>query len=209
MTTTTPRIYVACLASYNSGILHGRWIDCDQDADDIRAEIAEMLRQSTCPNVEVECPECEGEGCDECNHTGKVPSAEEYAIHDYENFGEWKLSEYQDIDSIAAYAAILDELSEDEAVAFQAWVDNQGANDPVDESSLDIFRDDYLGCFSSLANYVEDYFESSGGYERDDKNWWSPINYVDWERMAHDLQLGGDVWVHEQSHDKVHVFNNH
>ena len=33
-TTTTPKIYVACLASYNAGILHGRWIDADQDADD-------------------------------------------------------------------------------------------------------------------------------------------------------------------------------
>lgn len=26
-----PRIYVACLAAYNNGSLHGRWIDADQD----------------------------------------------------------------------------------------------------------------------------------------------------------------------------------
>ena len=25
--TTNPEIYVACLASYNSGILHGEWIE--------------------------------------------------------------------------------------------------------------------------------------------------------------------------------------
>ena len=35
------QIYVACLAAYNNGILHGRWIDAQQDAwavyDDIRA----------------------------------------------------------------------------------------------------------------------------------------------------------------------------
>ena len=46
MTTTTdtdtPRIYVACLASYNAGILHGEWIDAT-DADVIREAIANML----------------------------------------------------------------------------------------------------------------------------------------------------------------------
>ena len=31
----TPRIYVACLAAYNGGTLHGEWIDADQSADDI------------------------------------------------------------------------------------------------------------------------------------------------------------------------------
>jgi hypothetical protein len=43
---TKTRIYVACLASYNNGVLHGRWVDADQDADDIRSEIAEILRES-------------------------------------------------------------------------------------------------------------------------------------------------------------------
>ncbi len=27
-----PRIYVACLAAYNNGHLHGAWIDAAQDA---------------------------------------------------------------------------------------------------------------------------------------------------------------------------------
>ena len=29
-TNTEPRIYVACLAAYNNGILHGAWIDAAQ-----------------------------------------------------------------------------------------------------------------------------------------------------------------------------------
>ncbi|MCT8003625.1 antirestriction protein ArdA [Sphingomonas sanguinis] len=57
---STPRIYVACLAAYNNGYLHGTWIDADQDADQIRDEIAAMLARSP------------------------VEDAEEYAIHDYE-----------------------------------------------------------------------------------------------------------------------------
>lgn len=36
MTTSSDiRIYVACLAAYNNGILHGAWIDADQDVDDM------------------------------------------------------------------------------------------------------------------------------------------------------------------------------
>jgi len=50
--TETPRIYVACLAAYNSGRLHGRWIDAAQDAEDIKAQIAEMLKESPEPGAE-------------------------------------------------------------------------------------------------------------------------------------------------------------
>ena len=35
----TPRIYVACLAAYNGGRLHGAWIDADQRADEIHDAI--------------------------------------------------------------------------------------------------------------------------------------------------------------------------
>jgi hypothetical protein len=40
--TTSPRIYVACLASYSSGILHGVWIAADQDP----ADIYQILRKA-------------------------------------------------------------------------------------------------------------------------------------------------------------------
>ena len=41
-----PQIYVACLASYNSGILHGEWIDVSQSENDIMADIQTMLENS-------------------------------------------------------------------------------------------------------------------------------------------------------------------
>ena len=65
----TPRIYVACLAAYNGGRLHGEWIDADQSADDIGEAIKQMLSRS---------PE---------------PCAEEWAIHDHENFQGIELGE--------------------------------------------------------------------------------------------------------------------
>ena len=41
-----PRIYVACLAAYNNGILFGEWIPADQTATDIRKNIQTMLSAS-------------------------------------------------------------------------------------------------------------------------------------------------------------------
>jgi antirestriction protein len=63
------RIYLACLAAYNNGKLHGVWIDATNDIDDIQDQINEMLESS---------PE---------------EDAEEWAIHDYESYGFYKVSE--------------------------------------------------------------------------------------------------------------------
>jgi antirestriction protein len=53
------RIYVACLAAYNSGYLHGVWIDATADIDDIQDQINSMLESSP------------------------IEDAEEYAIHEF------------------------------------------------------------------------------------------------------------------------------
>ena len=82
------RIYVACLAAYNNGVLHGRWINADQDSDAIRDEIAGMLLASP------------------------IEGAEEYAIHDYEGFEGAGLEEYTGIDQVAELAAFIAEHGE-------------------------------------------------------------------------------------------------
>jgi len=61
------KIYVACLAAYNNGYLHGEWIDATQELSDIYDQVNAMLKASP---VEEE--------------------AEEYAIHDYEGFGGYQ-----------------------------------------------------------------------------------------------------------------------
>lgn len=84
-TDSNPRIYVACLAAYNNGYLHGAWIDVDQDADDIRGEISAMLARSP------------------------IKGAEEYAIHDYEGFEGVTIREYTSIESVARMGAFIAE----------------------------------------------------------------------------------------------------
>ena len=34
-----PQIYIACVASYNNGILYGKWIDVNQDVSTLEEEI--------------------------------------------------------------------------------------------------------------------------------------------------------------------------
>lgn len=171
------RIYVACLAAYNAGTLHGEWIDADQDAEDIHAAVQEMLKRS---------PE---------------PGAEEWAIHDYEGFGPIKLSESESFVTVAALAKAIEEHGE----IFAHFYQDQ--NSDV-EQALSDFSDNYNGEWDSLADYVENYWEDCGEFKGDEKTWWHPTNYIDWERMAKDLELSGDVFTIE--HDgKVHVFNNH
>lgn len=86
-TDSTPRIYVACLAAYNNGYLHGAWIEADQDADQIRDEISAMLARSP------------------------IRDAEEYAIHDYEGFEGVTIQEYTSIEKVARMGAFIAEHS--------------------------------------------------------------------------------------------------
>ncbi|HEF4732917.1 antirestriction protein ArdA [Burkholderia multivorans] len=83
--TAQRRIYVACLAAYNAGILYGKWIDCeDKDAFEIQEEVDEMLKGSPCPG------------------------AEEWAIHDHEGFGGL-LGEHDSFERVAELNEALNE----------------------------------------------------------------------------------------------------
>ncbi len=80
------RIYVACLAAYNSGYLHGCWIDATLELDVIWDQVKVMLAESP------------------------VEDAEEYAIHDYEGFGGYGLGEYEGIERTHELACFIEEF---------------------------------------------------------------------------------------------------
>ena len=82
-----PKIYVACLAAYNSGRLRGSWIDLEDSAN-IRDDIQTMLAASP------------------------IRNAEEYAIHAYEGFGDKALCEYEDIDTLVEIAQFITQHGE-------------------------------------------------------------------------------------------------
>lgn len=82
---TTIRLYVACLAAYNNGFLHGRWIDATRGEEHLRTEINAMLKASP------------------------ISGAEEYAIHDFEGFEGARIEEYSGIPEVCALAAFIAE----------------------------------------------------------------------------------------------------
>jgi antirestriction protein len=202
---TGPRIYVADLAAYNAGRLHGVWIDAAQDLDDVWAEVNAMLRASPYPNVEVTCPNCEGDSaseCETCKGRGKVPSAEEWAIHDYEGFEGIELGEYEAMDRVVQLANVLDNLGT-EAEAFATWWNNGTAGKDPDAWE-DEFREAYRGTYRTVADYAEEVIT-----ETHDLDNLPPIlaGHIDWDGVARDLEMGGDIWTAEGG-DGVLIFDN-
>jgi antirestriction protein len=168
----TPRIYVACLAAYNCGRLHGEWIDADQSADDIHAGIKQMLSRS---------PE---------------PGAEEWAIHDHDNFQGIALNESESIETVAEIAELLREHDGAGAIAYNHFGDLDDARKALAEQ--------YYGEWSSLADWAEDYLRDTGGLENVPE---SLRSYIDFERWANDLEMSGDIFSVEVDR-KVHIFSN-
>ena len=166
------RIYVAVLADYNSGHLTGRWIDCD-DLDEMQEQVAALLRSSKFPNVTVVCPDCEGfgvsqvqagpevqhEDCTTCQGRGKVPSAEEYAIHDHEGFGRL-IGEYTPLATVAEWAEVLDDANDEDALIAFASYESRDGWQPAAVAAH--FKEAYLGTFDTLTEWADDYAEETG-----------------------------------------------
>ncbi len=110
------RIYVACLAAYNNGILHGAWINADQDENTIRWAIHDMLKVSP-----IEC-------------------AEEYAVHDFEGFeGVW-IEEYADIANVSKLAAFIAENGELGGKLVAHYGDLETANEAISDHYHGCYR---------------------------------------------------------------------
>ena len=165
----TPRIYVACLAAYNAGLLHGEWIDADQDKEDIMEEIQTMLKAS---------PE---------------PFAEEWAIHDYENFGPISLNEYESIEKVAELGQAIAE----HGLAIATYYNYQG--------TLDDFEDNFCGVYESEEDFVEDWLEETGQLEAIEKAGLKSY-YIDFEAMARDWFIDSFFSI-KLSYQQVYVFH--
>ena len=222
------RIYVACLASYNAGILHGRWIDASDDVADMKADISAMLRESPCPNVERQdyfCDDC-GEGASvtlgfdrrandgqKCEHCGKAmrplvvyASAEEWAIHDHEGLGE-SLGEYAGLDEVARRVSLVD-LADDKGIPFSVLL--QFADDRMsgewDSDDLESAVDDsYRGTADSWAAFAEEFTREVHDM-REVPEWLE--NHIDWESVGREFSMSGDFVAYDDG-GEMHFFWSH
>ena len=165
--TIKPRIYIASLADYNAGRLLGRWIDADQTAEEIRAEIAEMLAES------------------------REVVAEEWAIHDYEGFAGLALSEFDHIDDVASVAAGVAE----HGPVFAALAGHFGGLSYLEEARK-YMEEGYRGEWESLADYVQEFTEDCYGDVLKGLPDFIRY-HIDFDGIASDMEMGGDIFTIE------------
>ncbi|MCQ1855428.1 antirestriction protein ArdA [Neorhizobium galegae] len=180
------RLYVACLASYNNGVLHGRWIDASSDVDEMQEEIAAMLRESRFPNVSVPCPHCEGEGmpdgstCHVCAGAGRVASAEEWAIHDSEGLPRC-FGEYPGLEKIAAFVELAEEFDHLDADDVATIVDHFGGLEFAETE----MRDHFAGIYDSFRSYADEIADEALAALDPES---IAVRYFDYESYARDLK---------------------
>jgi len=160
------RIYVASLADYNAGKLHGVWVDACDDPEEIQEQVSAMLAAST------------------------QPGAEEWAIHDYEGFKGFNLSEFESFEFVSWLAGMIDEHGK----AFISFLETfepsklSFSEENRQSATLD-FEERFHGLFDSEADFAESLIEDTGLLEGCDE---TIRAYFDVSSYARDLFLGGE-----------------
>tara|TARA_R100001460_G_scaffold97052_1_gene139534 strand:- start:14 stop:529 length:516 start_codon:yes stop_codon:yes gene_type:complete len=154
-TTTDAKIYIACLASYNSGVLHGEWITPKADKEELQEQINKVLKSS------------------------KIPNAEEWAIHDYNEFPN--LGEYPGLDNIIKVQEAIDEHGQ---YVVSAFLENWSVED------LDHIDDAYYGEYDSFSQFAENMADETILIDCPD-NVKFYFDYEKWERdLSYDYHEG-------------------
>ena len=185
-TVTAPRIYVASLSDYNNGILHGVWVDLfESDLDELHEKVKAMLASSVA-----------------AKKYGDV--AEEYAIHDYEGFGDYRLSEYASFGDVMMAAQLISEHGE----AAQAFLANGSVAIGDDFGDLDeAFRESYQGTYDDEEDFARQFTSDIGGFNGVSSEVLEQLDsYLDWEHIGRELLQDG--WSAKDSDHDLMVFRN-
>ena len=147
--TSEPQIYVACLAAYNSGFLHGEWITPKADKEELLEQFEKVLKSSP------------------------IPNAEEWAIHDYNEFPN--LGEYPSIDNIVKVQEAIDEHG---IAIVNGFIENWSIED------LEHIEDAYYGEYDSFKDFAQQLAtDTIEGLDGDT----TLARYFDWEAWERDL----------------------
>ena len=121
------------------------------------------------------------------------PLAEEFAIHDHEGFGGVEIGEFASIGRVVEIAAFLRARGRLGALVLaEVGGDLDAAVSALDEQ--------YRGVFASLADCFQDLTEETTAIPE------TLRFYIDYEAMARDARLNGEVFTVETAHHEVHVF---
>ncbi len=166
-----PRIYVADLAAYNNGQLHGRWIDATDDDAQLAQAVTEMLAASP------------------------IAGAEEWAIHDYDGFGLLRLGEYESLATISGLAGGIAA----HGIAFAAFADWLGVDAATDAAFTEHYRGSWQSVEDYAEALLRDL--GTWEMVDQLPAWLQPYVRVDVPGFSRDLQLGGDIYAVEHGEE--------
>lgn len=177
--TLTPRIYVACLAAYNAGSLHGDWIDATQDEEDIYEDIRTILADS---------PDNNGEG---------------WVILDHDGFDDFDLDEYESITSVCKKAKLIIDYGEVGMLLFEYYGDSNKYYNDLDEIN-GIITNHYHGEWDSELKFATELFDECYLHEMPEH-----LNFhIDYGQFARDIFINDYFSLNSRS-NKKHIFSNY
>lgn len=174
------RVYVACLAAYNNGWLHGKWIDAAQDYDVVMEEVSAMLKESPVTK-----------------EYGEI--AEEWAIHDFEGFGSYRVEESSNLQEICEIANLLEEENGELILELVAHF---GSGTTI-EDAKEFLENNYQGTHKDVGEYAEYITQETGEVIPKHLQY-----YINWDQMGRDMEMNGEILTIELQ-DGLHVFFNH
>ncbi|MBK8198175.1 MAG: antirestriction protein ArdA [Acidobacteria bacterium] len=121
------------------------------------------------------------------------PDSEESAIHDYEGFEGASLSEYASFETVCDLADFIAEHGELGARIYQNYCDDL-------EQARTAFED-YAGEYRSAADFAEELHNDLGTAIPESLSY-----YIDWQALARDMAMNGEIMVFQTGFDEVHVF---
>ncbi len=164
-----PRIYVASLADYVDGRLHGAWLDVSGDADELTEQVAAMLAASP------------------------LPGAEEWAIHDYEGFGPLRLGEHESLTLVAAVAEGIGR----HGAAFAHWIALHGQLEDAPLEDFEEVYLGHWDSLSALAEELWDDMGYQAAIDEVLPESLQPYVRFDAEAYGRDPELDGSVMSRE------------
>jgi antirestriction protein len=159
MPNDTPKVWIGCLAAYNGGSLHGKWVDAT-DVDGIREAGAEVIK------------------------TSPADFPEELFIADYDGFPSdvvRAFGEYPDYDTVAKVATAL----EVHGAPFSAWL-SIDYRELASDDLVSQFEESYRGEYESERDFAYQYLSDCGwqGLETIPD---AVMSYLDMDMIVRDL----------------------
>lgn len=177
-----PKVWIGCLAAYNEGHLHGKWVDAARDVDELWADVFTIVRSSP------------------------ALFAEEHFIADHEGFGAIRIGEYEPMERVAALAKLVQEHGE----PFGVWLSWSGEDD-LDQAS-EKFSESYIGHFDDENALEQHIMEEQclepilDEALKDVPGWMHTYVEFDIEAYVRDLQFNGDLYIAQSVKSGIDAF---